>query len=95
MKIPVYVYAEAETWGDKKILYKPYYATCMDHIGMEFYQCEIDIPVPDRADVINRTVKLMRAKQSRIRADAEVKTQNIEEQIGRLLSIEDRSQDDT
>ena len=52
---------------------------------------EIEFDELPRDVLVNGTIDAFRAEQQRIRAEAEVKAQNIEAQIQELLCIEDKS----
>lgn len=49
---------------------------------------EVEFTVPPRDVMVNGAIAAFRQKQREIRAEAEVKAKNIEEQIQRLLCIE-------
>ena len=51
-------------------------------------QQDIEVEIPDDFDPNPVMIKNLRAKQTEIRAEAEAKVTNIEEQIQRLLCIE-------
>jgi len=89
MKVKVYVHAAWDSFG-KKFDYTawPYKS---DAFGVLVLTKEIDAPEVDETELKSGVVKFMRAEQQKIRAEAEVKYQNIEQQIQELLCIEDKS----
>jgi hypothetical protein len=89
MKTKVYFYAEYQAWDDK-VVYKPWRFPDAASLGVFFYETEVDIPEVKRADLINGTVKNLRLAQQVIRAEAQTKVTEIEQQIGELLAIEDK-----
>lgn len=89
MKLPVLVFANKWDWsGDIFYSVHSRQDSCS---GVCIAETEIEIPDPNRADIINGTVKILRVRQQSIRADAELAVQKIEQEIGELLAIEDRS----
>ncbi len=55
--------------------------------GVFFHEAEIDVPEVDENSLRDGQVKIMREEQQRIRAEAEVKYQNIEQQIQEMLCL--------
>ena len=92
MKIPVYIYAQIQPYS-KEVNYFAYFVPDSKHMGVEIAKTEIDFDEPPLDKVIQGAVVNMRAEQQKIRAEAEVKYQNIEQQIQEMLCIEDKSQD--
>ena len=92
MKKTIYVHARANEWSENG------FELCYFDADMTNYTCpllatvEVDFELPPTADLVNGFVSELRNQQSIIRADCEVKVQEIEYQIGKLLAIEDRSQ---
>jgi len=86
MKLKAYVHAE---WNDfdKKFLYKVYPCEAAA-FGVFIAEVEIDAPEVDEGELIKGQVKLMRDKQQEIRAEAELKFQQIEESIQKMLCLE-------
>jgi hypothetical protein len=90
MKLPVYVYAEKNTY-DGRVTYRALSWKSETLWGTMFCETEIDFPEANMAEVINGQVKVLRIQQQQIRAKCEVEVQKIEQQIGELLAIEDKS----
>lgn len=92
MKVKVFVHAKLNDVYEnganrKKMIYQAW--PCHYEVWGTLV-CETEIDVPDQiseADVIRNTVKVMRKQQQVIRADAEVKFQNIEQQIQEMLCL--------
>lgn len=90
MKIPVFVYAQIDTYS-KQVQYDVWPRKSEIWSGTCVYETEIDVPDADRGMVLNATVKSMRDEQQKIRAEAQLKAERIEQDIAELLCIEDRS----
>ena len=88
MKAPVYVYV-TYSQVNKCIQYEAWPCKS-DAWGQLHCETEIDIPEANMDDVINGKITSMRVEQQKLRADCELKVQNIEQQIGELLAIEDK-----
>lgn len=88
MKIKGYVHAE---WIDfhKKFVYQVWPCKSAS-FGVIVCEVEFDAPDVDEAELIKGQVKIMREKQQEIRADAEVKFQQIEESIQKMLCLENK-----
>ena len=89
MKAPAFVYAKICPF-----LKKPEYRTypCKaDWGGILVYETEIEFDVPAYADVLNGTIAEMRGAQKDIRAKAQAQVESIEQAIGELLCLENRS----
>jgi hypothetical protein len=93
MKVKVFVHAKYEKHYSNEtgkfingITYNAWPIEC-DSWGTLVHETEIDVPQVDENEVINGTVKIMRAEQRKIRAEAEAKFQNIEQQIQEMLCL--------
>lgn len=84
--IPVYVYAEWNSWNhdwDYKV-----FTHDMTSLGYTILEkTSITIPAREHADLAHIAARHMRAQQQSIRAEAEVKIQLIEEEIGKLAAL--------
>ncbi len=88
MKVDVYVYAKVENWR-KDVCYYAYFTGDIpgNHMGTLIAETSVEIDEPNIHEIIDGTVKTMRAEQQKIRAEAEVKYQNIEQQIQEMLCL--------
>lgn len=93
MKVKAYVHAKYDDHYDaesgKYIKGFRYVAWPCKGDSWGFFVCEheFEIPAVDENELRNGVVKLMRDEQQKIRADAEVKFQNIEQQIQEMLCL--------
>ena len=90
MKSPAFVYAKVCIFT-KKVEYRTYPSKSEIWEGVLVYETEIEFPDPDYGEILNGTVAEMRNAQKNIRAKAQVQVEAIEQTIGELLCIEDRS----
>ena len=91
LKTKAFVYAEFDKYS-KSVRYAVWPNASMSYAGNVIAETEIEFDEPEFNDVINATVKVMKAEQVRIRAEAEAKVNNIEGQIQELLCLEDLSE---
>ena len=99
MKVKAFVYAKFEDIYDsgtghfkKGFIFSAWPCKC-DTWGVFVGEHEFDMPDVDENELRGGVVKLMKEKQQQIRAKCETEVQNIEQQIGELLAIEDKSHD--
>lgn len=93
MKMQIYLYARKVGWSDElEITAHSTKFENGDYPGVLFAETEIEVLEPIRADVITGQVKVLRVQQQELRAKCEVDVQKIEQQIGELLAIEDKSE---
>ncbi len=85
MKVKVYVYAKVDAF-DKTASYYAYFCKT-SHMGTFVVETSVDIDEPPLQEIMDGTIKDMRAAQQKIRADAEVQYQNIEQQIQEMLCL--------
>ena len=90
MKVKAFIHASYDSYR-KQFEYQTWPHKSDGIFGTFVCEHEIDIPEVSEADLINGTVSAMKSEQQKIRAEAEAKVQNIEQQIGELLAIEDKS----
>tara|TARA_R110000868_G_scaffold142759_13_gene360252 strand:+ start:687 stop:965 length:279 start_codon:yes stop_codon:yes gene_type:complete len=90
MKSPAFVYAKICPFT-KVMEYRTYPSKSDIWGGILVCETEIEFPEPDYGEVLNGTVSEMRNAQKDIRAKAQVQVEAIEQTIGELLCIEDRS----
>ena len=90
MKVTAFVHASYDSYK-KKFVYQTWPHKSDGIFGVFIGEIEFDAPDVDEGELKNGTVKAMKSEQQKIRAEAEVKIQNIEQQIGELLCIEDKS----
>lgn len=91
VKIVGKVHAQLNRWGEEKFSYSVF-LTDMSAYGHVFIEdVEIEIDEPSVADVVAGTVAALRAQQKKERADAELACTKLDEQIQRLLCIENQS----
>lgn len=88
MKLKVYVYAKLNEYTGEPQIRVTSFDGMEDMWGPMLAEREIDIPEPLHADMAVAMVAAWRAEQQQIRADAEVKAQEIEQRIGKILAIE-------
>lgn len=84
----VYLSAEPATWEDDG-----YHYTMLDFETahrITVGSMEVSIDIPDDFDITNAHIEILRAEKQKIHAEAQVKTNNLEEQIQSLLAIEDQ-----
>jgi len=92
MKIKAYIYAEYNSHS-KSFNFQPWGHKCLDNTFGKFIgETEVEFPDVDPVELLKGQVVLMRAEQQKIRAEAEVKYQNIETQIQQMLCIEHKEQ---
>jgi len=89
VKVKVYIYARVNQYSDDKIEYIPYYVgpEIGDHMGAFVLETEVEFDPPSRADIINKTVAVLKNQQQSLRAECETKVQNIEQQIQEMLCL--------
>ncbi len=94
MLIKVFVHAERCPYS-KKWEFVPRLADMSDMSGfghvVETIELEFEFNEPCETELVEHTVRGLRKVQQKIRADAEVQFQNIEQQIQEMLCIEDKS----
>ncbi len=90
MKAPAFVYAKICPIL-KEMDYRTYPCKSDAWGGILVYETEIEFDVPDYADVLNGTIAELRGTQKEIRAKAQAQVESIEQAIGELLCLEDRS----
>ena len=98
MKVTAYVHAKFdEYWDDKTNTIKQgwkYNAwPCnSESWGVLIGKVEIEVPAVDESELTKGQVKIMRAEQQKIRVESEVKFQQIEESIQKMLCLEYKEQ---
>ena len=61
------------------------------YIPVAIKEFELSFDIPDDFDPVNGHIDALKAEKQKIAADAQVKMNNLEEQIQSLLCIEDKS----
>ena len=90
MKAPAFVYAKICPFN-KTPEYRTYPSKSDIWGGILVYETEIEFDEPDYAAVLNGTIAEMRGVQKDIRAKAQAQVESIEQTIGELLCLENRS----
>ncbi len=94
MKVKLYVHADYESWN-KKWEFKTWQNDMTDTEGfgycVQVVEIEFDFKEPTHDELVKKHILAMRNVQTKLRAETEVKIQNIEQQIQEMLCIEDKS----
>lgn len=86
MKVPVYIYAEINTY-DHSISYRAYFSKTANHMGTLAHTTELEFPEPAWEVLVTNKVAQLRKKIQQDRADCEQQVQESEEEIGKLLAL--------
>lgn len=89
MKLKIYVHAKAFEFGNR-VVYHVSDIDMSEYYGPVVFEGEVDIPFEPvtPADLIPGQVAILRKEQQKVRAEAEVRANAVEEQISKLLAIE-------
>ena len=91
MKKTIYVHAQLAEWSEEGYILTYWDYEMSQAGGPRVATVEVDFDMPSKAELANGFVGQLRGEQQKIRADCEVKVNEIEHQIGKLLAIEDKS----
>ncbi|HTE41727.1 MAG TPA: hypothetical protein VK629_12920 [Steroidobacteraceae bacterium] len=92
MKKTIYVHAELADWKDEGYLLQYWDRDMGERCGPLVAKLEVEFDLPSKTDLANGFVAALRKEQQKVRAEAEVKANAIEDRISQLLALEDRSQ---
>jgi len=91
MKIQAYLHASYNTYaegGDPKFSFN-FQGCDMSQYGYIFLgEHELDLPVPDEKELLLAQVKVLKAKEMKIQAEAYKECERVREEIQKLMAIE-------
>jgi hypothetical protein len=93
MKIKAFVFYHKFEWSDT-IRYSIDSGDLSEVCGPEYVKIshqEFEVDIPDDFDPRPIQIAALRAEKTKVMAEAEAKKQNIDEQISRLLAIENKA----
>jgi len=85
----IYLQAAPASWEPDGYSYDMY--TFESERCIQIMSMEVSMDIPDNFDLTNSHIDILKAEKQKIYAEAQIKTNNLEEQIQSLLAIEDHS----
>lgn len=92
MKVKCTLHAQASQWEEGGFSFHVYNREDMSSVGyVQLDTVEVEFKTPPRDVLVNGAVAAYRAEQSRLRAEVQVKCDQLDDAIQKLLCIEDKS----